>query len=173
MKQITSLSIIWCNSCFASLSRFTSVLSITIITAYFKLIYLYMELYFLLLLYQCNMSSKYFLKILDLQYPILLLSRLSFLTFSEKLRTHIMNFKFLYSTSSTLLPMVGVVVTTWFIKLFMYLMECHFLWNFGILSYSLYKMVVLPALSKPTIISFTCVLEKSLFHRLLNKMPII
>lgn len=33
-------------------------------------------------------------------------------------------------------------------------------------------MVVLPALSSPTMMSFTCVLENSLFHKLLNKMPI-
>lgn len=40
-------------------------------------------------------------------------------------------------------------------------------------THSLYKIVVFPALSKPTMMSLTWVLENSLFHKLLNKMPIL
>jgi hypothetical protein len=44
------------------------------------------------------------------------------------------------------------------------------MWSYG--TYSLYKIVVLPALSRPTIMIFTSALENSLDQRLLNKMPI-
>lgn len=103
------------------------------------------------------MFSMYYVMILDLQYPVCKKKTLFLITIARFFvlsnLTHMTNFKFLYSTSSTLLPIVGVVVTTWFINLYeMSVLDYKLLSTY---TYSLYNIVVLPALSKPTIISLT------------------